>query len=363
MTDTPTAVHKIAGEVLGTFVLVFFGCGAALISGGDYVATGAGLRPHRPGDGLRGRPDLRRALQPRRDARRGAGRPARRGARSSSTSAPSSSARSPPVLCLWVLMHGFPGYDSTTDGLAQNSFGDGGTGYAWWAAFLLEMLMTVRLHHGHPRRDRQPRTSTRCMAPLAIGLALAMIHFASINATGTSVNPARSIGVGALRRHRRDHPALAVHPGPAARRRARRPALPRALRRRRPGPGLGPALPARPGGRRPGYGAPDQYQQQWNQPDAQPTVQYPQQGAAAAAVRAAARHSSSTRPQQQYGGYQYAEAVPTAAAVPAARPAAVPAAAVPPRRATRRSRATRSRAAGSRRPRPAADPGDAAAAS
>ena len=26
--------------MLGTFVLVFFGCGAALISGGDYVATG-----------------------------------------------------------------------------------------------------------------------------------------------------------------------------------------------------------------------------------------------------------------------------------------------------------------------------------
>jgi hypothetical protein len=34
------------------------------------------------------------------------------------------------------------------------------------------------------------------MGPLAIGLALAMIHFASMSATGTSVNPARSIGVG-----------------------------------------------------------------------------------------------------------------------------------------------------------------------
>ena len=34
------------------------------------------------------------------------------------------------------------------------------------------------------------------MGPLAIGFALAMIHFASMGATGTSVNPARSIGVG-----------------------------------------------------------------------------------------------------------------------------------------------------------------------
>src|SRR5215213_1631519 len=39
MTDTPTAVHKLGAEVIGTFVLVFFGCGTALISGGDYVAT------------------------------------------------------------------------------------------------------------------------------------------------------------------------------------------------------------------------------------------------------------------------------------------------------------------------------------
>ncbi len=37
--DTPTTGHKFAAETLGTFVLVFFGCGAAMRSGGDYVAT------------------------------------------------------------------------------------------------------------------------------------------------------------------------------------------------------------------------------------------------------------------------------------------------------------------------------------
>ena len=40
------------------------------------------------------------------------------------------------------------------------------------------------------------RNEHPALAPLAIGLTLTMIHFASITATGTSVNPARSIGVG-----------------------------------------------------------------------------------------------------------------------------------------------------------------------
>ena len=29
MDDTPTTVQKLAAEALGTFVLVFFGCGSA----------------------------------------------------------------------------------------------------------------------------------------------------------------------------------------------------------------------------------------------------------------------------------------------------------------------------------------------
>ena len=63
-----------------------------------------------------------------------------------------------------------------------------------------------------------------------------MIHFTTIPLTGTSVNPARSIGAGAVRRRRRDHPALALHPGAAARRRRWPASLPRAVRPRTASP-------------------------------------------------------------------------------------------------------------------------------
>ena len=40
MADSSTTAQKISAEALGTFVLVFFGCGTAIFSGGDYVAIG-----------------------------------------------------------------------------------------------------------------------------------------------------------------------------------------------------------------------------------------------------------------------------------------------------------------------------------
>lgn len=93
---------------------------------------------------------------------------------------------------LFAVLHGFDGFDAEGN-MAQNSFGDKGTGHAWWAAFLLEFLLTavfiwVILAVTDERNEHQ------VMAPLAIGLALTMIHFASMSATGTSVNPAWSIG-------------------------------------------------------------------------------------------------------------------------------------------------------------------------
>ena len=284
MTDTPNAVHKLGAEVLGTFVLVFFGCGAALISDGDYVATalafgltvlvmayavgrisGGHFNPAvTVGAAIGGRLPWREV-----------------GLYIGAQLAGAIAAG----LCLWVLMHGFEGYDSTTNGLGQNSFGDVGTGYEWWAAFLLEALMTFVFlmvilavtdsRHEHP-----------VMAPLAIGLALSMIHFASINATGTSVNPARSIGVALFAGSDAIIQLWLFILAPLLGGALAGLAYPVLFGGDEPVPGSGLHFGGRqPAGAVPGYGAPDQYQQQWNQPDAGGYQQqqpyqghYPQQG-------------------------------------------------------------------------------------
>jgi aquaporin Z len=193
MSESSTTGRQVSAEFLGIFVLVFFGCGTALMSGGNYVATalafgltvlvmayavgrvsGGHFNPAVTlGAAVGGRIAWRQV-------------PVYIGAQLAGALAAG--------LCLFVLMHGFPGYDATGN-MGQNSFGDAGSGYAWWAAFLLEMLMTAvflwvilavtDVRNEHP-----------ALAPLAIGLTLTLLHFGSIAATGTSVNPARSIGVG-----------------------------------------------------------------------------------------------------------------------------------------------------------------------
>jgi aquaporin Z len=192
--DTPTTGHKFAAEVLGTFVLVFFGVGAAVMSGGDYVATGLAF-------------GLTVVVMAYAVGRVSGGHfnpavtvGAALGGRLPWSATPFYvGAQLLGALlagaALFALLHGFPGY--TAEGnIGANSYGDQGSGYAMWAAFLLEMMMTavfiwVILAVTDARNEFQA-----VMGPLAIGLALAMIHFGSMAATGTSVNPARSIGVG-----------------------------------------------------------------------------------------------------------------------------------------------------------------------
>lgn len=79
-------------------------------------------------------------------------------------------------------------------GFASNGFGAHSPhGYSFGAAFLIEMILTAGflLVILGATSKRAPQG----FAPIAIGLALTLIHLISIPVTNTSVNPARSTGV------------------------------------------------------------------------------------------------------------------------------------------------------------------------
>ena len=84
--------------------------------------------------------------------------------------------------------------DAALGGFASNGYGEHSPGkYSLFAALLTEIVMTagfliVILGATH-------RNASAGFAPIAIGLALTLIHLVSIPVTNTSVNPARSLGV------------------------------------------------------------------------------------------------------------------------------------------------------------------------
>jgi aquaporin Z len=196
MADTSTTAQKVAAEVLGTFVLVFFGCGSVIYNTNgrqdfDIVSVGLTfglavmLMAYAVGriSGAHFNPAVSVG--------------AAMGGRMSWKQVPlyvSSQLAGAIVagLALFVLLHGFEGFDAEGN-MGQNGFRLDGVGYAWWAAFLLELLLTmifiVVILAVTDARFEHP-----ALAPLAIGLTLTAIHFVAIPATGTSVNPARSIG-------------------------------------------------------------------------------------------------------------------------------------------------------------------------
>ena len=94
---------------------------------------------------------------------------------------------------LVVIASGAPGYDLATDGLAQNGFGEASPGkYTLLAGLAIEVVLTAGF-----LVVILGSTDTRApagFAPIAIGLALTLIHLISIPVTNTSVNPARSTG-------------------------------------------------------------------------------------------------------------------------------------------------------------------------
>ena len=95
---------------------------------------------------------------------------------------------------LAFIASGKPGFDLAASGFASNGYGEHSPGgYSLAAALVTETVLTalfVVIILG--------ATAARAvagLAPVAIGLALTLIHLISIPVTNTSVNPARSTGV------------------------------------------------------------------------------------------------------------------------------------------------------------------------
>ena len=94
---------------------------------------------------------------------------------------------------LYAIASGAPAFDLAASGLAANGVGEASPGkYSMGAGILAEVLLTaffLWIIMG-ATDGRAPAG----FAPIAIGLALTLIHLISIPVTNTSVNPARSTG-------------------------------------------------------------------------------------------------------------------------------------------------------------------------
>lgn len=95
---------------------------------------------------------------------------------------------------LYLIASGKSGFDVTTSGFASNGFGEHSPGgYSMQSAIIIELVLTAFfLIVIHGATDKKAPAG---FAPIAIGLALTLIHLISIPVTNTSVNPARSTAV------------------------------------------------------------------------------------------------------------------------------------------------------------------------
>lgn len=94
---------------------------------------------------------------------------------------------------LLVVANGVDGFSAKDSGFAANGFGDHSPGgYSLLAALVIEIVLTAFfLYVILGATDGRAPVG---FAPIAIGLSLTLIHLISIPVTNTSVNPARSTG-------------------------------------------------------------------------------------------------------------------------------------------------------------------------
>lgn len=200
MTDTPIG-QKVAAEVIGTLVLVLFGCGSVVYF--TTTAQDAGFVTTTTTVGLTFGLALMVMIYAFGRVSGAHFNPAvsvgaAMGGRLAWSQVPVYVAAQlvGAILgagLLFGLMHGYEDFDAEGN-MGQNGFGlESGAGYALWAALLLELVMTL-IFVWVILAVTDERNEHPALAPLAIGFTLTAIHFVAIPATGTSVNPARSIG-------------------------------------------------------------------------------------------------------------------------------------------------------------------------
>ena len=188
-------MKKPIAEFIGTFTLVLFGCGAAVIAGkevgvlGISFAFGLALIAMAYGIGPISGCHINPAVS--------------LGALIAGRMETSEFVAYVVAQCLGAIAGAFvlymimtgklAGYDVGASGLGQNGWGAKYLGgYSMGAAFIFEVVATFLFvvtilgatQAGAPAQ----------IAGLAIGLALVVIHIVGIQVTGVSVNPARSLG-------------------------------------------------------------------------------------------------------------------------------------------------------------------------
>lgn len=94
---------------------------------------------------------------------------------------------------LYAIVTGSPSFSAATSTFASNGYGDHSPGnYSLIACFVAEFVLTFFfLWVIMGSTDKRAPAG---LAPIAIGLCLTLIHLISIPVTNTSVNPARSTG-------------------------------------------------------------------------------------------------------------------------------------------------------------------------
>lgn len=195
-------MKKEIAEIFGTFVLVFFGVGSAVLAGGGIgVATpisitgislafgisvvamaysigqvsGAHLNPAVSlGAMVAGRIDSKTFI--------------------SYSIAQTLGATLAALAVFLIAKNSSGGFDIAANGLGQNGYGEGyGGEFNLLGAFIFEFVATM-VFIVVILGVTEEKTGSPMLAGLVIGLTLTMIHLVGITVTGTSVNPARSIG-------------------------------------------------------------------------------------------------------------------------------------------------------------------------